>query len=167
MWWCQDSGEFAEVKKNRRDICVTAALDNLRHYRLHCDARLVLLAEAEFSVCVLLQCFLLNLCLTAPPWWSQPLFLYIHYLCLWSFVKQRIVEFVLYILLDWVLLIVTGMYMDRRCVYYCKPLLESGTLGTKCNVQVCWALNRCSSLFSSSCCSCIWNKPVLLNYLHY
>ena len=22
-------------------------------------------------------------------------------------------------------------YMDRRCVYYCKPLLESGTLGTK------------------------------------
>ncbi|KAK7102589.1 ubiquitin-like modifier-activating enzyme 1 [Littorina saxatilis] len=28
------------------------------------------------------------------------------------------------------------MYMDRRCVYYCKPLLESGTLGTKCNVQV-------------------------------
>ncbi|KAL5015056.1 hypothetical protein ScPMuIL_009326 [Solemya velum] len=28
------------------------------------------------------------------------------------------------------------MYMDRRCVYYCKPLLESGTLGTKANVQV-------------------------------
>uniref|UniRef100_A0A8C2B3B4 E1 ubiquitin-activating enzyme n=1 Tax=Cyprinus carpio TaxID=7962 RepID=A0A8C2B3B4_CYPCA len=28
------------------------------------------------------------------------------------------------------------MYMDRRCVYYCKPLLESGTLGTKGNVQV-------------------------------
>jgi len=27
-------------------------------------------------------------------------------------------------------------YMDRRCVYYCKPLLESGTLGTKGNVQV-------------------------------
>jgi len=26
--------------------------------------------------------------------------------------------------------------MDRRCVYYCKPLLESGTLGTKGNVQV-------------------------------
>ena len=28
------------------------------------------------------------------------------------------------------------MYMDRRCVYYRKPLLESGTLGTKANVQV-------------------------------
>ncbi|WAR26531.1 UBA1-like protein [Mya arenaria] len=27
------------------------------------------------------------------------------------------------------------MYMDRRCVYYRKPLLESGTLGTKANVQ--------------------------------
>ena len=30
----------------------------------------------------------------------------------------------------------TGLYMDRRCVYYRKPLLESGTLGTKGNVQV-------------------------------
>jgi ubiquitin-activating enzyme E1 len=28
------------------------------------------------------------------------------------------------------------LYMDRRCVYYKKPLLESGTLGTKGNVQV-------------------------------
>ena len=28
-------------------------------------------------------------------------------------------------------------YMDRRCVYYNKPLLESGTLGTKGNTQVC------------------------------
>ncbi|KAM4798221.1 ubiquitin-like modifier-activating enzyme 1 isoform X3 [Urocitellus parryii] len=28
------------------------------------------------------------------------------------------------------------LYMDRRCVYYHKPLLESGTLGTKGNVQV-------------------------------
>ncbi|WFC99050.1 E1 ubiquitin-activating enzyme [Malassezia yamatoensis] len=27
-------------------------------------------------------------------------------------------------------------YMDRRCVYYQKPLLESGTLGTKANTQV-------------------------------
>ena len=26
--------------------------------------------------------------------------------------------------------------MDRRCIYYAKPLLESGTLGTKANVQV-------------------------------
>ena len=28
------------------------------------------------------------------------------------------------------------MYMDRLCVFYRKPLLESGTLGTKGNVQV-------------------------------
>ncbi|XP_047125803.1 ubiquitin-like modifier-activating enzyme 1 isoform X1 [Hydra vulgaris] len=28
------------------------------------------------------------------------------------------------------------MYMDRRCVFYKKPLLESGTLGTKGNTQV-------------------------------
>ena len=28
------------------------------------------------------------------------------------------------------------LYMDRRCVYYRKPLLESGTLGTKGNTQV-------------------------------
>ncbi|KAJ3070096.1 hypothetical protein HDU98_006858 [Podochytrium sp. JEL0797] len=27
-------------------------------------------------------------------------------------------------------------YVDRRCVYYSKPLLESGTLGTKGNTQV-------------------------------
>ncbi|ODN79868.1 hypothetical protein L202_03761 [Cryptococcus amylolentus CBS 6039] len=27
-------------------------------------------------------------------------------------------------------------YMDRRCVFYRKPLLESGTLGTKANTQV-------------------------------
>ena len=29
-----------------------------------------------------------------------------------------------------------GEYMDRRCVYYRKPLLESGTLGSKGNTQV-------------------------------
>ena len=28
------------------------------------------------------------------------------------------------------------LYMDRRCVFYLKPLLESGTLGTKGNTQV-------------------------------
>ncbi|KAL1434907.1 hypothetical protein MTO96_011380 [Rhipicephalus appendiculatus] len=27
-------------------------------------------------------------------------------------------------------------YIDRRCVHYCKPLIDSGTLGTKGNVQV-------------------------------
>ncbi|KAH7954650.1 hypothetical protein HPB49_020555 [Dermacentor silvarum] len=28
------------------------------------------------------------------------------------------------------------LYMDQRCVWHCKPLLESGTMGTKGNVQV-------------------------------
>lgn len=28
------------------------------------------------------------------------------------------------------------LYIDSRCVYFQKPLLESGTLGTKCNTQV-------------------------------
>ena len=28
------------------------------------------------------------------------------------------------------------LYMDNRCVFYRKPLLESGTLGTKGNTQV-------------------------------
>ena len=32
--------------------------------------------------------------------------------------------------------IILGQYMDRRCVFYEKPLLESGTLGTKGNTQV-------------------------------
>lgn len=31
---------------------------------------------------------------------------------------------------------VTGLYMDQRCVFYRKALLDSGTLGTKGNVQV-------------------------------
>lgn len=32
--------------------------------------------------------------------------------------------------------VVARQYMDRRCVFYQKPLLESGTLGTKANTQV-------------------------------
>lgn len=28
------------------------------------------------------------------------------------------------------------LYVDQRCVFFQKPLLESGTLGTKCNTQV-------------------------------
>ena len=28
------------------------------------------------------------------------------------------------------------LYVDSRCVYFAKPLLESGTLGPKCNTQV-------------------------------
>lgn len=30
----------------------------------------------------------------------------------------------------------TRVYTDTRCVFYQKPLFESGTLGTKCNSQV-------------------------------
>jgi len=40
------------------------------------------------------------------------------------------------------------MYMDRRCVYYQKPLLESGTLGTKGNTQV--VLPHVTESYSSS-----------------
>ncbi|KAI5293344.1 hypothetical protein KEM52_005626 [Ascosphaera acerosa] len=39
-------------------------------------------------------------------------------------------------------------YVDRRCVFYCKPLLESGTLGTKGNTQV--ILPRITESYSSS-----------------
>lgn len=28
------------------------------------------------------------------------------------------------------------LYVDARCVYFGKPLLESGTLGPKCNTQM-------------------------------
>ena len=28
------------------------------------------------------------------------------------------------------------LYVDARCVYFGKPLLESGTLGAKCNTQM-------------------------------
>ena len=38
--------------------------------------------------------------------------------------------------------------MDRRCVYYRKPLLESGTLGTKGNIQV--VLPHLTESYSSS-----------------
>lgn len=40
------------------------------------------------------------------------------------------------------------VYMDRRCVYYRLPLLESGTLGTKGNVQV--VLPHLTESYSSS-----------------
>jgi len=39
-------------------------------------------------------------------------------------------------------------YMDRRCVYYNKPLLESGTLGTKGNTQV--VIPKVTESYSSS-----------------
>jgi ubiquitin-activating enzyme E1 len=39
-------------------------------------------------------------------------------------------------------------YVDRRCVFFMKPLLESGTLGTKANTQV--ILPRLTESYSSS-----------------
>lgn len=39
-------------------------------------------------------------------------------------------------------------YVDRRCVFFMKPLLESGTLGTKANTQV--VLPRLTESYSSS-----------------
>ncbi|CDK26509.1 unnamed protein product [Kuraishia capsulata CBS 1993] len=39
-------------------------------------------------------------------------------------------------------------YVDRRCVFFCKPLLESGTLGTKGNTQV--IIPRLTESYSSS-----------------
>jgi len=39
-------------------------------------------------------------------------------------------------------------YMDQRCVFFLKPLLESGTLGTKGNVQV--IIPRLTESYSSS-----------------
>jgi ubiquitin-activating enzyme E1 len=39
-------------------------------------------------------------------------------------------------------------YVDRRCVFFLKPLLESGTLGTKANTQV--VLPRFTESYSSS-----------------
>jgi len=44
--------------------------------------------------------------------------------------------------------VMARQYMDRRCVYYGKPLLESGTLGTKANVQV--VLPNVTESYSSS-----------------
>lgn len=44
--------------------------------------------------------------------------------------------------------VMARQYMDRRCVYYEKPLLESGTLGTKANVQV--VLPHLTESYSSS-----------------
>ena len=43
---------------------------------------------------------------------------------------------------------IVGQYMDTRCVFFLKPLLESGTLGTKGNTQV--VIPRVTESYSSS-----------------
>jgi ubiquitin-activating enzyme E1 len=40
------------------------------------------------------------------------------------------------------------LYVDSRCVYFQKALLESGTLGTKCNTQVCIQSQECWTMWS-------------------
>jgi molybdopterin/thiamine biosynthesis adenylyltransferase len=57
-------------------------------------------------------------------------------------------------------------YMDRRCVFYRKPLLESGTLGSKGNVQVCVTHGtkqtpRVSSLTHALICSSPQSRHLL------
>lgn len=53
------------------------------------------------------------------------------------------------IIFKWILfLFCVGGYVDRRCVLYEKILLESGTLGTKCNTQV--ILPHATESYSSS-----------------
>ena len=39
-------------------------------------------------------------------------------------------------LVAYIIQFVLGLYMDQRCVFFEKPLLESGTLGTKGNTQI-------------------------------
>ena len=55
-------------------------------------------------------------------------------------------------------------YMDRRCVYYNKPLLESGTLGTKGNTQV--VIPKVSQITDGLNCSfltlCVGDRELLL-----
>jgi ubiquitin-activating enzyme E1 len=41
------------------------------------------------------------------------------------------------------------LYVDQRCVYYQKPMLESGTMGTKGNTQV--RKLRLRTLFALKC----------------
>jgi len=66
------------------------------------------------------------------------------------------------------------VYMDRRCVYYNKSLLESGTLGTKGNVQV--IIPKLTESYSSSQVTTankmidyepLQTKPSKMNVLRY
>ncbi len=51
-------------------------------------------------------------------------------------------------------------YIDRRCVYYRKSLLESGTLGTKCSVQV--VIPHLTESYSSS-----QVRPILIKFSYF
>ena len=45
------------------------------------------------------------------------------------------------------------LYVDSRCVYFGKPLLESGTLGPKCNTQV--VIPNMTENYGMFCCQCL------------
>ena len=48
------------------------------------------------------------------------------------------------------------LYVDSRCVYFGKPLLESGTLGPKCNTQVVIPnMTENYGMFCFKCLNCI------------
>ena len=53
------------------------------------------------------------------------------------------------------------LYVDQRCLYFAKPLLESDTLGTKLNTQVCSHL-IISARFFSFCHLFRWFCPMSL-----
>lgn len=48
--------------------------------------------------------------------------------------------------------------MDRRCVYYRKPLLESGTLGTKGNIQVVRLYSNIRKNLQDICLDILWTE---------
>ncbi|CAF4191462.1 unnamed protein product [Rotaria sp. Silwood2] len=53
-----------------------------------------------------------------------------------SYSKITKIEKTVLYLVQFIFFIELGEYIDRRCVYYRKPLVDSGTLGTKASVQV-------------------------------
>src|SRR5882762_2348618 len=54
----------------------------------------------------------------------------------WTISKPVRSVFALHIAFNRNSFLLLGLYMDQRCVFFEKPLLESGTLGTKGNTQV-------------------------------
>lgn len=50
------------------------------------------------------------------------------------------------------------LYVDSRCVYFGKPLLESGTLGPKCNTQT--VIPRLTENYGEPLCALSTALPV-------
>ena len=51
------------------------------------------------------------------------------------------------------------LYVDARCVYFQKALLESGTLGTKCNTQI--VIPNLTENYGAVLCRAALPPPVL------